>query len=200
MKLGWHLAKSEPELQWHLFAGHNIAYRTGVHDCIVVKCYHGYHGKHRCTLVIPSYSGVYHFTPNPKKTMIFFIWCAMLFLTWDALTIMNQAQNEYQHALANISRSRYVAIPTQPVRGLQIRLIVHNQGHPLPLPQVTSGSAQQCGHAFADRQTHIHQTRVTTIHFASSTVRLTRNVIIIFSASQARYSVVHCLQNIGRPS
>jgi len=68
---------------------HNIAYRTGVHDCIVVKCYHGYHGKHRCTLVIPSYSGVYHFTPNPKKTMIFFIWCAMLFLTWDALTIMN---------------------------------------------------------------------------------------------------------------
>ena len=60
---------------------HNTAYRTGVHDCIVLNCYHGYHGKHRCTLVIPWYSGVYHFTPTPKN-MIYFIWYAMVFLTW----------------------------------------------------------------------------------------------------------------------
>ena len=44
------------------------------------------------------------------------------------------------------------------------------RGHPLPLPQITSGSVQQCRHATADRQTQTHtQTRVTTIHFASST-------------------------------
>ena len=30
------------------------------------------------------------------------------------------------------------------------------RAHPLPLPQVTSGSMQQCGHAAADRQTDRH--------------------------------------------
>jgi len=38
----------------------------------------------------------------------------------------NQALREYKHVLANISRSRYVAIATQPVHRLQIRPIVHN--------------------------------------------------------------------------
>jgi len=32
----------------------------------------------------------------------------------------------YKHVLANIWRSRYVAMATQPVHRLQIRLIVHN--------------------------------------------------------------------------
>ena len=32
----------------------------------------------------------------------------------------------YKHVLADISRSRYVAIATQPVHRLQIRPIVHN--------------------------------------------------------------------------
>ena len=40
----------------------------------------------------------------------------------------NQAQSEYKHLLANISRSRYVAIATQTVHRLQIRPTVHNQG------------------------------------------------------------------------
>jgi len=55
---------------------------------------------------------------------------------------------------------------------LQIGPIVHNRGHPLPLPQVTSGSVQQCGSDTrgrqTDKQTHTY-TRVTNIHFASST-------------------------------
>jgi len=34
--------------------------------------------------------------------------------------------SEYKHVLANISRSRYVAIATQPVHRLQIRPILHN--------------------------------------------------------------------------
>ena len=42
---------------------------------------------------------------------------------------------------------------------------------PLPCPQVTSGYVQWCGNAAGtDRHTHRHkQTRVTNIHFASST-------------------------------
>jgi len=44
---------------------------------------------------------------------------------------------ERVQALVDISRSRYVAIATQPVHGLQIRPIVHKQGAPLSFPQVT---------------------------------------------------------------
>jgi len=36
------------------------------------------------------------------------------------------AQSEYKHVLANILRSHYVAIATQPMHRLQIRLIVHH--------------------------------------------------------------------------
>ena len=36
------------------------------------------------------------------------------------------AQYYTQHVLANISRSRYVAIASQPVHRMQIRPIVHN--------------------------------------------------------------------------
>jgi len=39
---------------------------------------------------------------------------------------LNYAESEYKHVLANISRSRYVAIATQPVHWLEIRQIVHN--------------------------------------------------------------------------
>jgi len=51
------------------------------------------------------------------------------------------------------------------------------RGHPIPLPfpQVTFGSVQYYRHAATDRQRDT-QTRVTTIHFASS-IRLTQNVI-----------------------
>ena len=37
-----------------------------------------------------------------------------------------QAYSEYKHVLANISRSRYVAIATQPMHRLQTRPTVHN--------------------------------------------------------------------------
>jgi len=42
----------------------------------------------------------------------------------------------YKHALANISRSRYVAIATQPVPRLQIRQYCTTRGHPLPHPKL----------------------------------------------------------------
>jgi len=47
-----------------------------------------------------------------------------------------------KHVLANISRSRHVAIATQPVPRLQICLIVHNYREASTTPQVTSGSMQ----------------------------------------------------------
>jgi len=40
--------------------------------------------------------------------------------------ITETKQSEYKHVLANISRSRYVVIATQPVHRLQIRPIMHN--------------------------------------------------------------------------
>ena len=42
------------------------------------------------------------------------------------LILSQNAQSEYKHVLANISRSRYVAVATQPVQRLQIHPIVHN--------------------------------------------------------------------------
>ena len=42
------------------------------------------------------------------------------------VNISNKAYSEYKHVLANISRSRYVAVTTQPVHRLQIRPTVHN--------------------------------------------------------------------------
>jgi len=44
----------------------------------------------------------------------------------DSSTKVNQTYSDYKRVLANISRSRYVAIATQPVRRLQIRQIMHN--------------------------------------------------------------------------
>ena len=71
--------------------------------------------------------------------------------------------------------SRYVAIATQPVHRLQIRPIVHNQGAASTTPpsyiQVRA-VVWAYGRGQTDRPTHTHtdtQTRVTTIHFASST-------------------------------
>jgi len=44
--------------------------------------------------------------------------------------------------IANVSRSRYVAMATQPVPRLQIPHLCTTRGHHLPLPQVTFGSVQ----------------------------------------------------------
>ena len=75
---------------------------------------------------------------------------------------MNEPGRERVQALADISRSRYVAIATQPVHRLQIRAIVHNYGG-IPYHSAKLHS-RPCRHAAADRQT-----RVTTIHFSWST-------------------------------
>ena len=94
------------------------------------------------------------------------------------IIITRRRASTSMYVLANIiSRSRYVAIAMQPVHRLQICPIVHNQGtFPTTSPNYIR-VRQQCRHAAADRQTDRHtdrhqtdtQTRVTTIHFASST-------------------------------
>ena len=74
--------------------------------------------------------------------------------------------SEYKHTIANISRLRYDAIATRPVHRLQIRPIVHNYtGHPLLLPQVTSGPCNSVGmQPLTDRQTHRHTHTDTRDH------------------------------------
>ena len=51
-----------------------------------------------------------------------------------------------ERVLANISRSRYVAIATQPVHRLQIRPIVHNYwASSIPLPKLHPGQCNSVG-------------------------------------------------------
>jgi len=76
----------------------NIAYRTGVHDCIVVKCYQGYRDKH----TVPGY---YHGTvvfsilpPLPKNHGIFHMVCHGIF---DMGCTDN---NNHEHPLLGIER------------------------------------------------------------------------------------------------
>ena len=144
--------------------------------------------------------------------------------------IVNQAQIEYKHVLANISRCITRAVWTK-WNGLVADNVAHAQssrrfyrwcvrsacgvralgladyrwalprisimllqqripctdcksaqqcttrGHPLPLPQVTSGSVQYCRHAAVDRHTD-RQTRVTTIHFSWSSTHAKCNDIL----------------------
>jgi len=66
--------------------------------------------------------------------------------------IHNQAYSEYKHSLTFHVRC-YVFIATKPVHRLQIRPIDTTTGRPLPFPQVSSGSVQQCWNAARDRQT-----------------------------------------------
>jgi len=68
-------------------------------------------------------------------------------------------------ALADISRSRYVVIATKTVHQLQIRPMMHNQGHPYHSLKSHPGPAVvwECVEGQTDTQTC-----VTSIHFASS--------------------------------
>ena len=75
---------------------------------------------------------------------------------------------DYRWALPRISS---VAIATQPVHRLQIRPVVHNQGaSPTTPPSYIRVRVivQACGRGQTYRQTNT-ETRVSTIHFASST-------------------------------
>jgi len=85
---------------------------------------------------------------------------------------------DYRWALPHISS---VAIATQPVhRDCKSAQQCTTMGHPLTLPQVTSGSVQQCNHAAADRHAHRHTDRQThrraLPQYISRRLRLTRNV------------------------
>ena len=75
--------------------------------------------------------------------------------------------------------SRYVAIATQPVPRLQIRLIMHNQGATSTTPP-SYIRVHAVVWAYGRRQTDT-QTRVTTIHFASSTTHAKCNNCIYLS-------------------
>ena len=89
--------------------------------------------------------------------------------------------------LGSATHFHSVAIATQPVHRLQIRPTVHKYGG---IPYTTPPCyiryrAIVCGHAAADRQTDTQtQTRVTTMHFASST----RNVIMRTRILQSIFS------------
>ena len=78
-------------------------------------------------------------------------------------------------ALADISRSRYVAIATQPVHQLQIRPVVPNRAASTTPPSYIRVRAVVW--AYGRGQTHRQdtQTRMTTIHFASSTTHAKYN-------------------------
>jgi len=75
--------------------------------------------------------------------------------------------------------TRYVAIATQPVPRLQIRPIVHNKGQPLPRPKLHPVSAVVWANGRGQTDTHT-QTRVTTIHFASSTTHAKCNNLLLY--------------------
>ena len=90
------------------------------------------------------------------------------FLTHSVYRCNSKSGIERVQALSDISRSRYVAIATQPVHRLQIRQIVHNWGHPLPFPKLHSGpcSMDMRPRTDTDRHTHTHtHRRVTTVHY-----------------------------------
>jgi len=74
-----------------------------------------------------------------------------------AMTAMTQFKPiERVQALADISRSGYIVIATNPVHRLQIRPIVHNQrASPLIIPPTCIRvRVQYCVNAARDRQTH----------------------------------------------
>jgi len=76
-----------------------------------------------------------------------------------------------ERVLADISRSRYVVIATQPVHRLQILQWCTTRGTPLPFPQVISGPWSVVG---MRPQTDRHR-RAWPIYI-SRRLRLTRNV------------------------
>jgi len=102
----------------------------------------------------------------------------------------------YKHVLANISRSSYIAIATQPVHRLQIRQQCTTRGHPLPLPQVTSGSVQYCRHAAADNRQTDRQTHRHTIHFSSSPTREKCNKLIHLSTHKVTTNGARPIQDV----
>jgi len=65
----------------------------------------------------------------------------ILYLHQEVVDKVNQAYSEDKHSLTFRVR-RYFVTAMKPVHLLQIRSIMHNYGHPLPFPQVTSGSVQ----------------------------------------------------------
>jgi len=68
---------------------------------------------------------------------------------------------EYKHVLANISRSHYVALATQPVHRLQVRPVVPAQigASPTTPPSYiwVRAIVWACGRGQTDTQTHTHR-------------------------------------------
>jgi len=101
----------------------------------------------------------------------------MLWSKYNIITI-NKAYSDYKHVLANILRSHFVAIATQPVHRLQIRPILHNYGAFPTTPKLHLGPCNSAGMwPRTDKQTHTH--RRAWPQYISRRLRLMWNVIII---------------------
>ena len=84
--------------------------------------------------------------------------------------VFNQAQ--HKHSLT-FRVQCYVVTAMKPMHQLKIRPIVHNQRAPLPFPQITSRSVQQCGNTARDRQTDRHTHTHTHTHTAMTNIHFT---------------------------
>ena len=110
---------------------------------------------------------------RPTKNIMTNICCLYSEFINNLTANRNQAQSEYKHSLT-FCVWRYAVIATKSAHRLQIAQQCTTRGRSLPFPQVTSRSVQQCGQAVRNRQTH-RQTRMTNIHFASSTTHVKCN-------------------------
>ena len=74
---------------------------------------------------------------------------------WAGLTPLITRHGASTSMYSLTFRVRVVAIATQPVNQLEIRRIVHNWGHPLPLPKLHPGPCNSVGvRPRTDKQTH----------------------------------------------
>jgi len=165
--------------------------------CVLTALLHGIHGRqpnfaalnrgrHRCSAGRPSRMALAHISSLLLFSILMLsseLWRCWLDVRKSIRPVKVELGivSEYNHVLANISRSRYVAMATQPVHQLQIRPIVHNYGASATThPSYTRVRAivWACGRGQTDRHTHTHTHthRRAWPQYISRGLRLTRNV------------------------
>ena len=101
-----------------------------------------------------------------------------VFVLLDA-TALHQAQSEYR-ALADVSLSALCCHSNETCTDCKSAQQSTTGGHPLPFPQVTSGSVKQHQNVASDRQTHTQtDTHVRDKYTFLPRLSLTRNVVMI---------------------